>query len=66
MTCIINGDTFTFSEDMSIQDILKSLELDPDRTVVEHNAELIDKTVFPQRIVRQDDKLEFLEFVGGG
>ena len=41
MKCIINGDLFTFEQEDSITSILESLELDPQRVVVEHNLSLI-------------------------
>ncbi|AGC89723.1 sulfur carrier protein ThiS [Staphylococcus warneri] len=66
MKCIINGDLFTFEQEDSITSILESLELDPQRVVVEHNQSLIKQDDFDNQIVREDDRLELLEFVGGG
>ncbi|MDK4213629.1 sulfur carrier protein ThiS [Staphylococcus warneri] len=66
MKCIINGDLFTFEHEDSITSILESLELDPQRVVVEHNQSLIKQDDFDNQIVREDDRLELLEFVGGG
>ncbi|MEJ7463149.1 sulfur carrier protein ThiS [Staphylococcus saprophyticus] len=66
MKCIINGDLFTFEHEDSITNILKSLELDPQRVVVKHNQSLIKQDDFDNQIVREDDRLELLEFVGGG
>lgn len=57
MKCIINGDPFTFDSEVTIQDILDHLELDKKRVIAEHNQNLIQ---------REDDRLELLEFVGGG
>ncbi|MFB2004005.1 sulfur carrier protein ThiS [Staphylococcus aureus] len=66
MKCIINGDLFTFEHEVSITRILESLELDPQRVVVEHNQSLIKQDDFDNQMVREDDRLELLEFVGGG
>ena len=66
MKCIINGDLFTFEQEDSITSILESLELDPQRVVVEHNQSLIKQDDFDNQIVREDARLELLEFVGGG
>ena len=66
MKCIINGNLFTFEHEDSITRILESLELDPQRVVVEHNQSLIKQDDFDNQIVREDDRLELLEFVGGG
>ena len=66
MKCIINGDLFTFEHEDSITRILESLELDPQRVVVEHKQSLIKQDDFDNQMVREDDRLELLEFVGGG
>lgn len=66
MKCIINGDPFTFDSEVTIQDILDHLELDKKRVIAEHNQNLIQREDFVNQIVREDDRLELLEFVGGG
>ena len=66
MKCIINGDLFTFDQTQSIQEVLHSLELDPKRVIVELNKELIKQDKYEEYTVREDDRLELLEIVGGG
>ena len=66
MQCIINDEKFTFDEELNVSQLLEQMEIDPDRIVVEHNGELIKKESFDSHIVRSDDRLELLEFVGGG
>ncbi|WP_368863245.1 sulfur carrier protein ThiS [Staphylococcus hominis] len=66
MKCIINGDAFNFDSEQSITSVLESLELDPKRVIVEHNKTLIKQEDYDQHTVREDDRLELLEFVGGG
>lgn len=66
MKCIINGDAFTFDSEQSINQVLVSLELDPERVIVEHNKTLIKQDDYDNHTVREDDQLELLEFVGGG
>ncbi|KZG49991.1 thiamine biosynthesis protein ThiS, partial [Staphylococcus epidermidis] len=43
-----------------------SLELDPKRVIVELNKELIKQDKYEEYTVREDDRLELLEIVGGG
>ncbi|MHC0552846.1 sulfur carrier protein ThiS [Salinicoccus sp. CNSTN-B1] len=66
MKCTINGDPFTFDCEMTIEEVLASLELDVERIVVEYNDVLVKKKDFNEYIVRESDRLELLEFVGGG
>ena len=58
--------TFTFDQNQSIQEVLHSLELDPKRVIVELNKELIKQDKYEEYTVREDDRLELLEIVGGG
>ncbi|MDK9852583.1 sulfur carrier protein ThiS [Staphylococcus equorum] len=66
MKCIINGDNFTFDRALSIQEVIQELDLDETRMIVEHNEQLIQREQFSKYKVTDDDRLELLEFVGGG
>ncbi|MGJ5702684.1 sulfur carrier protein ThiS [Staphylococcus equorum] len=66
MKCIINGDNFTFDKALSIQEVIQELDLDETRMIVEHNEQLIQREQFSQHKVTDEDRLELLEFVGGG
>ncbi|CAM3129620.1 sulfur carrier protein ThiS [Staphylococcus argensis] len=66
MKCVINGDTFTFDNELSVHDVIQQLELDEKRVIVEHNEDLLKRDQYEQAIVKEADKLELLEVVGGG
>lgn len=66
MKCIINGDKFNFEDALTLSDLLDALELDKDRIIVEWNDTLIKSEQFNDITVRESDRLELLEFVGGG
>ena len=66
MKCVINGDTFTFDSELSVHDVIQQLELDEKRVIVEHNEDLLKRDQYEQAIVKESDKVELLEVVGGG
>ncbi|QQD84460.1 sulfur carrier protein ThiS [Jeotgalicoccus sp. ATCC 8456] len=66
MQCTVNGELHYFETDITIATLLDHLDVDDNRIVVEHNGELIKKSVFKQQEVKNNDRLELLEFVGGG
>ncbi|MCY1576154.1 sulfur carrier protein ThiS [Staphylococcus pettenkoferi] len=66
MKCVINGDTFTFDSELSVHDVIQQLELDEKRVIVEYNEDLLKRDQYEQAIVKEADKLELLEVVGGG
>lgn len=63
---MINGDTFKFGEQLTLLEVLQQLEIDEQRVIVEHNSKLIKQDAFASQVVSANDKLELLEFVGGG
>jgi sulfur carrier protein len=66
MEVMINGDTFKFDEQLTLLALLQQLEIDEQRVIVEHNSKLIKQDAFASQVVSANDKLELLEFVGGG
>lgn len=66
MEVMINGDAFKFGEQLTLLDLLQQLEIDEQRVIVEHNSKLIKQDAFASQVVSANDKLELLEFVGGG
>lgn len=63
---MINGDTFKFGEQLTLLEVLQQLEIDEQRVIIEHNSKLIKQDAFASQVVSANDKLELLEFVGGG
>lgn len=66
MEVMINGDAFKFGEQLTLIELLQQLEIDEQRVIVEHNSKLIKQDAFASQVVSANDKLELLEFVGGG
>ncbi len=62
----INGKERRLPVDTTVSGILDMLSLHPERVVVEINQIMIKRAVFGETIVRDGDKIEILEFVGGG
>ena len=63
---IINGKKNEFTEKTTISEILKKLNVNKERVVVEVNLIIIHKEEYDSFIVKENDSLEVLSFVGGG
>lgn len=63
---IINGKEMEFNEGITIEELLKKLNLNMDKVVVEVNLEIIMKEKYYEFILNQEDKVEIISFVGGG
>jgi sulfur carrier protein len=62
----INGESREFAAGTTVGGLLQSLGLHPQLVVVEHNREILDRTVLDATEVRAGDNLELVHFVGGG
>ncbi len=66
MKIIVNGETREFSEDITIHDLLKELSLDGKVMAAAINMEIIKQDNWMSHKLNNGDKLELLDFVGGG
>ncbi|GIM28898.1 thiamine biosynthesis protein ThiS [Clostridium polyendosporum] len=62
---IINGKEYQF-KDITIKEVLKEFNLNEEKVVVEVNFEIIPKEQYGNFILKQNDSLEVISFVGGG
>jgi len=62
----LNGKPRKVPEGISLLELLKELDVQPSRVVIEHNREIRRKDDFKTAKVRDGDELELVYFVGGG
>jgi thiamine biosynthesis protein ThiS len=53
-------------EPISVAGLLDRLEIDPRRVAIEHNLSIIKRQTFPDVVIGEGDRLEIVNFVGGG
>ncbi len=62
---IINGKDYLYDE-MSITHLLNELEIKGKMIVVEINNRIIEQKLYDEQMLKKDDKIEIVSFVGGG
>jgi thiamine biosynthesis protein ThiS len=62
----LNGEPYELDEPMSITDLLTKLAIDPRRVAVEHNLSILKRPLFAETFVHEGDRVEIVNFVGGG
>jgi len=62
----INGESREVPEGLSVDGLLRWLNLNPSLVVVELNREILDRSRYEAVRVRSADVLELVHFVGGG
>lgn len=63
---ILNGKTIDLKEDISVEQLLKDYDLNPQKVVVEVNMEILDDEVYSTYLLKNEDAVEVISFVGGG
>lgn len=63
---LINGKEVKIKKEISLYELLKENEFDPDFVAVEVNEELVKRENFKNFLVKDGYKVEVFSFVGGG
>ena len=66
MKIIVNGSFEIVNENSTIYDLIIGKGLNPDKIVVEYNYDIIQSDGYKTVILKNNDELEILNFVGGG
>lgn len=62
----VNGKEQTLTAPINLQDYLAQAGFNVQRVVVERNGTIITRDHFAEIMLRDDDRLEVVQFVGGG
>jgi len=66
MKIIINGQEREFQEGLTLLEVLKELSLSDKVMAAAVNMNIVKQNEWESYIVKEGDKLELLDFVGGG
>ena len=62
----LNGEDYQFESGLTIQQLLKQLDLRAERVVLELNQNILNSTESIHTELHEGDNLEIIQFVGGG
>jgi thiamine biosynthesis protein ThiS len=62
----INGESRELAETPSLAELITQLELPVARIAVELNREVVRRSDWSSTMLRDDDRIEIVHFVGGG
>ena len=63
---IVNGEQKEFNENSTLQAVISELKIEDKVMAAAVNMEIVKKDQWNNHILRDNDKLELLQFVGGG
>ncbi|HFL2406553.1 TPA: sulfur carrier protein ThiS [Clostridioides difficile] len=62
----VNGKEIEFKKDLTVIDLLNKYNLKSDRVVVEVNLEIIEESNYNTYVLKDEDIVELISFIGGG
>ncbi len=66
MRLVINGDEKNFDQPMSVAELLEALGVPSLKVAVELNRAIVPKSAYDATSLKDGDRLEIVNFVGGG
>ena len=66
ISIILNGQTKQVDDDINIDQLLHSMDLSEKRLAVEINQQIISRSDFPSHNLKDQDKVEIVQAIGGG
>jgi thiamine biosynthesis protein ThiS len=62
----LNGDPVELAGPLTVIELLSRFEIDPRRVAVEHNLQVLKRAAYVDTVVHDGDRVEIVNFVGGG
>jgi len=66
MDLFVNGEEKRFEAPLNVSGLLEALLLEPRKLAVERNLEIVPKSLYEATALADGDKIEIVQFVGGG
>ncbi|MGC8466923.1 MAG: sulfur carrier protein ThiS [Acidithiobacillus sp.] len=66
MIVMVNGQPHELRDGVNVAELLEQLEFAGQRVAVELNREVVPRSLHPQTLLREGDRLEIIRAVGGG
>ena len=62
----LNGDPYEINDGTNLNELLNKLKIQKNKVAIEVNGEIVEKNKYPNLILKKDDKVEIVHFIGGG
>tara|TARA_B100000700_G_C14211534_1_gene475027 strand:- start:253 stop:471 length:219 start_codon:yes stop_codon:yes gene_type:complete len=62
----LNGDSYEIIKGTNLNELLGKLKIQKNKVAIEVNGEIVEKNKYPNLILNDRDKVEIVQFIGGG
>ena len=62
----LNGDLYEINDGTNLNELLNKLKIQKNKVAIEVNGEIVEKNKYSNLILNKNDKVEIVQFIGGG
>ena len=62
----LNGDLYEINDGTNLNELLNKLKIQKNKVAIEVNGEIVEKNKYQNLILNKGDKVEIVQFIGGG
>ena len=62
----LNGISYEINDGTNLNELLNKLKIQKNKVAVEVNGEIVEKNKYTNLILNKNDKVEIVQFIGGG
>ena len=62
----LNGDPYEINDGTNLNELLNKLKIQKNKVAIEVNGEIVEKNKYTKLILNKGDKVEIVQFIGGG
>ena len=66
MIVLVNGERVDYGDACTVAEVIRRHQLQPETTLVEHNGTALRRDEWPDKLLRENDRLEILRVAAGG
>ena len=62
----LNGDPYEINSGTNLNELLNKLKIEKNKVAIEVNGEIVQSDMYENLVLKKDDKVEIVHFIGGG
>ena len=62
----LNGDLYEINNGTSLNELLNKLKIEKNKVAIEVNGEIVERKKYSDLVLNKNDKVEIVQFIGGG
>ena len=66
MNIVLNGEEINIADNLNVMGLIELYELPTSKVAVERNLEIVPKSAYVTTMLKENDKIDIVHFIGGG